>query len=95
MAPSATLEPATEFKSEFALPDLESLPERCGWPKANERGYQIKEQLCGTERKAQPCILIPISFLWNFKSICQIYYSMLNLVWIISAGRLNASSLIL
>lgn len=36
-----------EFSS---LPDLESLPDKYGWPRENEHGYRIKEQLCGTER---------------------------------------------
>lgn len=51
MAPAAKFDPVTETKIEFAIPDLEALPERYGWPKSNERGYRIKEQLCGTERE--------------------------------------------
>lgn len=30
--------------------NLESLPERYGWPVENSNGYRIKEQLCGTEQ---------------------------------------------
>lgn len=49
MAPSA-VSPQAEFNSEFSLPELESLPDLYGWPRQNERGYRIKEQLSGTER---------------------------------------------
>ena len=49
MAPSR-VEPEVEFESEFGVPDLESLPERYNWPRENDKGYRIKEQLCGTER---------------------------------------------
>lgn len=51
MAPSATLDQEAEYKPKIAVPDFEALPERYGWPKSNERGYAIKEQLCGTPRK--------------------------------------------
>ncbi|KAF9894349.1 hypothetical protein FE257_007852 [Aspergillus nanangensis] len=43
MAPSAESPPSR-------LPDFESLPKRYGWPTANEKGYQLMEQLAGTER---------------------------------------------
>lgn len=49
MAPSR-IEPEAEFESTFGVRDLESLPERYHWPRENENGYRIKEQLCGTER---------------------------------------------
>lgn len=42
--------PDVEFLSQAAAPGLEALPVRYGWPTQNERGYRIKEQLCGTER---------------------------------------------
>jgi hypothetical protein len=49
MAPSR-IEPEVEFESSFGVPDLESLPDRYGWPRENAQGYRIKESLCGTER---------------------------------------------
>jgi NAD(P)-binding Rossmann-like domain len=49
MAPSAT-SPTAKFASEFGAPDLESLPDKYGWPRENARGYRITEQLSGTER---------------------------------------------
>jgi hypothetical protein len=33
-----------------SLPDFESFPDKYGWPRENEQGYRIQEQLCGTER---------------------------------------------
>ena len=44
------LAPDTEFLSRSAAADFEALPARYGWPTQNERGYRIKEQLCGKER---------------------------------------------
>jgi hypothetical protein len=49
MAPSRT-GPEVEFMSAYAIPDLEALPDRYGWPRENPRGYRIKEQLYGTDR---------------------------------------------
>lgn len=43
--------PQEEFKNQFSLPDFEAFVERYGWPKADDNGYRIAEQLCGTERK--------------------------------------------
>ncbi|EXJ66168.1 uncharacterized protein A1O5_10784 [Cladophialophora psammophila CBS 110553] len=40
----------SEFESEFGVPDFDSLPERYGWPRENENGYRIIEQLAGTKR---------------------------------------------
>lgn len=31
--------------------NLQDLPERYGWPTTNDRGYHIKEQLSGTQRR--------------------------------------------
>lgn len=45
-----SLDPDTKFLSETAAVDFEALPARYGWTTQNERGYKIKEQLCGTER---------------------------------------------
>ena len=45
------VDPATEFMSEFALPDFDAFPDRYGWPRENKNGYRIKEQLCGTKRR--------------------------------------------
>ncbi|POR32493.1 Uncharacterized protein TPAR_07277 [Tolypocladium paradoxum] len=44
------MQPETELLSQNAAPDFEALPARYGWPTQNERGYRIKEQLCGKER---------------------------------------------
>lgn len=33
------------------LPDFEAAPGKFGWPRKNERGYQILEQPCGIQRK--------------------------------------------
>lgn len=49
MAPSR-IEPEIAFESQFAVPDLDALPDKFGWPRENAAGYRIKEQLCGTER---------------------------------------------
>lgn len=38
------------FQSKFGIADLDSLPQKYGWQTENDRGYRIKEQLCGTER---------------------------------------------
>lgn len=32
------------------LPDFEAAPDKFGWPRKNERGYEILEQPCGIER---------------------------------------------
>ncbi|KAL1969601.1 hypothetical protein VTN77DRAFT_8154 [Rasamsonia byssochlamydoides] len=51
MAPALSEPEIKQQKPElFALPDFESLPDKYGWPRENEHGYRIKEQLCGTER---------------------------------------------
>lgn len=49
MAPSRIDE---EVRSDSGLggSDLDALPDRYGWPRENDRGYRIKEQLFGTER---------------------------------------------
>lgn len=39
-----------ELPSRSALPDFEALPAKYGWPTQNERGYKIKERLCGSDR---------------------------------------------
>lgn len=44
--------PQQEFKDQFALPDFKSFFDRYGWPKSDHSGYQIAEQLCGTERES-------------------------------------------
>ena len=49
MAPSR-LDPQIEFESRFGISDLDSMPDKYGWPRENTDGYRIKEQLCGTER---------------------------------------------
>lgn len=49
MAPSR-IDPEVLFESQFAVADLESLPEKYEWPRENANGYRIREQLCGTER---------------------------------------------
>lgn len=43
-------DPVVQFRSRFGVPDLESLPDKYGWPRENADGYRIKEQLCGMER---------------------------------------------
>ncbi|OAP57929.1 hypothetical protein AYL99_08667 [Fonsecaea erecta] len=42
--------PETNVAPQARMVDFEALPARYGWPTTNERGYRIKEQLCGTER---------------------------------------------
>ncbi|KAG0652128.1 sterigmatocystin biosynthesis monooxygenase stcW [Hyphodiscus hymeniophilus] len=49
MAPSYT-EPQFVSESQIAIPDIDTLPDKFGWPRENANGYRIKEQLCGTER---------------------------------------------
>jgi hypothetical protein len=44
------IDPVSNIRSQYAVPDFESLPERYGWPRENENGYRIREQLSGTER---------------------------------------------
>lgn len=43
-------EPEARFGSEYTIPDFQSLPKKFGWATKNERGYEIDETLCGTER---------------------------------------------
>lgn len=50
MAPSAIPNPQAEFESELSVSDLDSLPDKYGWPRGNDRGYKMVEQLSGTER---------------------------------------------
>ncbi|KAK5045518.1 hypothetical protein LTR84_009136 [Exophiala bonariae] len=47
---ASNINPVSNFKSQYAVPDFESLPERYEWAQENENGYRIREQLCGTER---------------------------------------------
>lgn len=39
-----------QFTSSFRVHDLEELAEKCEWPRQNERGYKIQEELYGTEK---------------------------------------------
>lgn len=47
---SAPADPDTNLKSEFAVFDFASLPNKYGWQNENKRGYKVSEQLYGTER---------------------------------------------
>lgn len=42
--------PQVQAPEPKAMPDFETLPARYGWTTQNERGYKIKEQLCGNSR---------------------------------------------
>ncbi|KAK7214878.1 hypothetical protein V2G26_002881 [Clonostachys chloroleuca] len=45
-----TSEAAARFSSGYGIDSLEELADRCGWPRQNERGYRIQEELFGHER---------------------------------------------
>lgn len=47
---SSTTAAQDEFKNQFSIPEFKSFVDRYGWPKSDDTGYQIAEQLCGTER---------------------------------------------
>lgn len=47
---SMTSEAAARFSSGYGIDSLEELADRCGWPRQNERGYRIQEELFGHER---------------------------------------------
>lgn len=49
MAANSTGPVQQEFKNQFSVPDFESFVDRYGWPKSDDGGYRIAEQLCGTE----------------------------------------------
>ena len=50
MASISSDQAPARISSSFEIDSLEELADKCGWPRENERGYKIQEELFGHER---------------------------------------------